>query len=193
MNYQMQKLFKYILIFSICLFFNFTLGQKAAYSYETCIITFPYGTWETILYKKTNKESLVQFILNTQNKYNYNETVIFHGYKNKSLDANNLLMFLFNKAKKYNQDIKYVSLKNSKDNSMIYWCGKNKYTEKQQCEIVRTAKSYEGLVSMHYITYDYNRFNQVYEYWLETINNVKIYYSYFRWDRMMNKATTFEL
>lgn len=193
MNYQMQKLFKYILIFSICLFFNITLGQKAAYSYETCIITFPYGTWETILYKKTNKESLVQFILNTQNKYNYNETVIFHGYKNKSLDANNLLMFLFNKAKKYNQDIKYVSLKNSKDNSMIYWCGKNKYTEKQQCEIVRTAKSYEGLVSMHYITYDYNRFNQVYEYWLETINNVKIYYSYFRWDRMMNKATTFEL
>ena len=79
----MQKLFKYILIFSICLFFNITLGQKAAYSYETCIITFPYGTWETILYKKTNKESLVQFILNTQNKYNYNETVIFHGYKIK--------------------------------------------------------------------------------------------------------------
>ncbi len=189
----MQKLFKYIFVFIICLFFSITFGQKAAYSYETCIITFPYGTWETILYKKTNKESLVQFILNTQNKYNYNETVIFHGYKNKSLDANNLLMFLFNKAKKYNQDIKYVSLKNSKDNSMIYWCGKNKYTQKQQCEIVRTAKSYEGLVSMHFITYDYRRFNQVYEYWLETINNVKIYYSYFRWDRMMNKATTFEL
>ena len=118
----MQKLFKYIFVFIICLFFSITFGQKAAYSYETCIITFPYGTWETILYKKTNKESLVQFILNTQNKYNYNETVIFHGYKNKSLDANNLLMFLFNKAKKYNQDIKYVSLKNSKDNSMIYWC-----------------------------------------------------------------------
>ena len=192
MKYQIQKLYKYVFIFLFILLYLVLTGKTAS-SYETCIITFPYGTWKSILYKKTNKESLVQFILDKESKNNYTETVIFHGYKNKSLDANNLLIFLFNRVKKYNDNIKYVTLKVANDDSMMYWCGKNIITNIEQCEIVRTSKSYEGIISMHYIVYNYNRFNNVYKYWIDTIKNVKIYYSYFRWDRMMNKATTFEL
>jgi len=94
-------------------------------------------------------------------------------------------------AKNHSQMYRYT--KYTEMDSIATRCvQKNAYIP-TQCEIYRVSKSFEGLISMHYINKNVNEYKNSYDMWYGIIRDICIYYSYYREDRFLDKATTFEM
>lgn len=192
MKNQILKFYKIFILF-ILIIFGF---QKPCFSYETVIIDFPEKEgWHLVFSKKTNKETIVQFLPKGEDKNNWTRTVVFHSYAEayeKSISASKyhqkLLMNVFRK----NKTIKIKHLKNSENDAISLWCVEKNENMPAQCEILRTTEGYETVVSMHYINKNVKKISDIEKNWIKIIKKVRTYYSYYRMDRLLNRETIFE-
>lgn len=195
--YGLINNYKFLLLLFLLLFNIFISVNLNAIAYETVVIDFPYSTWKTILYKKTSGGSIVQFIKKSESKNNYSESVIFHSYRNTSVNSRFLIQSLLQKSFRQSniENIKPRYLKLDPDDSIALWCSDSKgISSIKQCEIIRSTKALtKGVITMRYISKNPSHFKSVQNTWINTLVNTKLYYSYYRWERVMNKAVTFEL
>lgn len=182
---KLYKIVFCILICVICL-------QNSAFSYETVLIDFPNGGWHKVFYENRNGEAIVQFVPSGQTKSKYLETVIFHSYKKDlfgDVTPQSILNYYLTQTSMRHHDISMSYVENNDDNEMVIWCSPSA----SQCEIIRTAQGYEGVITMHYINTNPQYFQNVYPNWINIMKKIKIYYSYYRWNVIMNKANSVEL
>lgn len=189
---QMKKILGKLYNHFFCILICFICLQNLAYSYETVLIDFPNGGWHKVFYENRDQEAIVQFVPSGQTKASYLESVIFHSYK-KTLYGNvtpeSIFQYHIRQAMKKDRSIKMSYTKVGEDDTMAIWCSK----AASQCEIVRTAQGYEGIIVMHYINNNPQYFQSICPNWVNIMKQVKIYYSYYRWNSTMNKANSVEL
>ena len=196
--YGLINNYKFLLLLFILLFNIFVSGNLKVNAYETVVMEFPYSTWKPILYKKNSSSgSIVQFIKKAESKDNYSESVIFHSYRNTSANSRFLIQSLLKKSFRQSkiENIKPRYLKLDPDDSIALWCSDSSDINSiKQCEIIRSTKALtKGVITIRYISKNPSHFKRVQNIWLDAIVNTKLYYSYYRWERVMNKAVTFEL
>ncbi|MDD3435780.1 MAG: hypothetical protein PHC64_01360 [Candidatus Gastranaerophilales bacterium] len=169
---------------------------QAALAYETVIVKFPPNQgWHADFYQHEGVEAILQYVPVGENAQNWNRTVIFHAYKNVNWTSSTarfmdkMTMQMENK----NSSGLYKYLKYTENDSIAVRCvTKNAYIP-TQCEIYRVSKSFEGLISMHYINKNVQDYKATFDMWYQIMKDVLIYQSYYREDRIMDKATSFEL
>ena len=97
-------------------------------------------------------------------------------------------------AASQNQTMRSTIIKDRPEDSVAIWCAEKNKIMPAQCEILRVTSAYEGIVSIHYINKNPKYFLQYQQKdWLNIVRNVRIYYSYFRWDRVTGKETSVQL
>lgn len=182
---------KKALLLIISLFF-----AQAAFAYQTVLIEFPSNQgWHSDYYQQQGSESILQYVPVGQTSKDWTKTVIFHSYKHPSWTSSaakfmdRMTMGMENK----NASALYKYTKYTEDDSISTRCvQKNAYIPRQ-CEIFRVSKSFDGLISMHYINKDVQDYKSSYDLWYQIMKDIIIYQSYYREDRVLDKATTFEL
>lgn len=179
----------------LLLFISLFLAQ-ASFAYETVIIDFPpYQGWHAVYYSEQDGEALLQYVPNNETAEDWTRTLVFHSYKHlgwtssaaKFMDRTTMQM----ESKNSSQLYKY--LKYREMDSIAVRCIEKNSLMPTQCEIYRVSKSFEGLVSMHYINKNVQDYKNTYNLWYQIVKNIRIYRSYYRTDRILDKATTFEL
>ena len=184
---------KYFIIF-VFLFNVFAAGANA---YETALITYPdYNkNWKQIYRAKQYDEVFSQWIPSYEDEKKWTESVVFHSYKwAKGNSSYRFLSNLLANVMNRNPSMRSRILKDRAEDSVAIWCAEKNQNMEAQCEILRVTSSYEGLVAIHYINKNPKAFNEYQmENWLPIIRNVRIYYSYFRWDRVNGKETSIQL
>ena len=191
---QLYKFF--ILTFFALQIVNFSPAQ----AYETAILHYPDRDWKAVSYERKDEEQeiIAKFVPIYDEPENWNEMLIFHSYK-WAKQANEGADSFIETIVGYERDkfgkIETKKLKSETDDAIMQWCAyKSTKTDPAQCALVRVVKGHETVVAINYITRNINSF----EYskkalWLPVLANATIYYSYWRWNRMMNKALCVEL
>ena len=171
-----------------------------AFSYETAILHYPDRDWKAVSYERKDEEQeiIAKFVPTYDDPENWNEMLIFHSYK-WAKQANEGADSFIETIVGYERDkfgkIETKKLKSETDDAIMQWCAyKSTKTDPAQCALVRVVKGHETVVAINYVTRNINSF----EYskkalWLPVLANATIYYSYCRWNRMMNKALCVEL
>lgn len=188
----MKKIFGKLYKNLFCILICFICLQNLAFSYETVLIDFPNGGWHKVFYENRTQEAIVQFVPSGQTKSTYFETVIFHSYK-KSLYGNmtpeSILKYSLSQTAMKNRDMDLSYIKDDDNDAMAIWCS----ASASQCEIIKAAQGYEGVITMHYINNNPQYFQTICSNWVNIMKKVKIYYSYYRWNVIMNKTNSVEL
>lgn len=187
----MKKVLLLIISLLQCLFFS-----QAVFAYETVLVDFPENQgWHAVCYQTQGNETILQYVPVGQYEQNWTKSVVFHSYKNLSW-TNNSAQFIDRMTSQMelkNATQRYRYTKYSDMDSIAVRCvQKNEYIP-TQCEIYRVSKSHEGLISMHYINKNPQDYKNSYNYWYDIMRNIRIYYSYYMDDRVLDKATSFEL
>ncbi len=182
-------------IFTIILMTLMLSGS--AFAYQTALITYPdYNkNWKQVYFGKQNSETISQWIPSYEYSNNWSESVVFHSYN--WAKGNNCYKFMSNllaNVGSQNNTMQSWIIKDKPEDSVAIWCAKKTKTMAAQCEILRVTSAYEGLVSIHYINKNPDAFLKYQqEPWLKIVRDVRIYYSYFRWDRVTGKETSVQL
>jgi len=182
---------KKVLLLIISLFF-----AQSAFAYETVLVDFPSNQgWHEVYYATRNDEAILQYAPVGQTAKNWTKTVVFHSYKNLSWtdSAAEFMNRRTTEMESQNFSQLYKYRKYTEADSIATRCVTKNAVVPTQCEIYRASKSFEGLISMHYINKNVEDYKSTYNAWYDIIQNVRIYYSYYREDRIMDKATSFEL
>ena len=169
-----------------------------AIAYETVIIDFPQNKkWEAAYYATQGHEAILQYTPVGQNANQWTETLIFHSYKDLGatktdsaaifMDRTTMQLEARNTSQMYNY-LKYTEMDSMATRCIV----KNEYIP-TQCEFYRVSKSFEGLISMHYINKNTQDFKNNYNLWYNIVKNIKIYRSYYREDRIMDKSSSYEI
>ena len=179
----------------ISLIFSFAFAQTVL-AYQTVIVNFPQGQgWHPVYYEEQGDETILQYVPVGQEYQNWTKSIIFHSYRNPDL-YDNAVKFMRQTTMQMelkNSSQLYRSIKSSDSDSIATRCIKKNANIPSQCEIYRVSTSYEGLISMHYVNKDIQDFKTTYDFWLQIVREIRIYYSYYRDDRILDKATIFEL
>lgn len=182
---------KKVLLLIISLFLN-----QAAFAYETVLVDFPENQgWHPVCYEQQGDETILQYVPVGQTNENWTRSVVFHAYNDPSMSgsAARFLDTITSQLESKNSTQSYRYTKYTDADSIATRCiQKNAYIP-AQCEILRASKSFEGLISMHYINRNIADFKNSFDLWYQIIKDVRIYYSYYREDRILDKATVFEL
>ena len=184
-----------LLITSLILFCSTTLMVNA---YETVLVDFPpKEVWKAVLHQQQNSEAILQYVPKGQSSQNWTRTLIFHSYKKNGLfnfsDAKQLINTLTAQLEYQNNSAEYRYVKYDGADSIAVRCVNGNSYVPTQCEILRTTMSYEGIMSMHYINKDTKSFKSEYPKWLYIVRHIKIYRSYFRDNRVMDKELNYEI
>ena len=166
------------------------------FAYETVLINFPPGAgWEAVYYATQGTESILQYVPRGQSETNWTKTLVFHSYKtiDNGGSAAGLMDRTTMQMENQNSSQLYKYIKYGEMDSIATRCVQKNSIIPTQCEIYRTSKSFEGLISMHYINKNTQEFKNTYNMWYNIVKNIRIYRSYYRTDRIMDKATSFEL
>lgn len=179
----------------LLLIINLLLAQ-AVYAYQTVLVDFPQNQgWHSVVYQALGGEIILQYVPVGQNGQQWTKTVVFHSYKNLSWtdSAARLMDKLTQQMELKNPSQQYKYTKYTDADSIAVRCvQKNAYIP-TQCEILRTSQSFDGLITMHYINKDVSDFKSTYDMWYGIMQNIRIYYSYYMDDRILDKATSFEM
>lgn len=183
-------------IFIICVFLlNF--AATAAYCYETALIVYPENNknWKNIYFAKKDDETITRWIPSYSYKNDWVESTVFHSYRwAKGNSCYKFMLNLLAGVESRNKTMKTKIIKDSSVDSVAIWCVDKTPAMNAQCEILRVTSSYEGLISIHYINKNPKYFLQYQQDdWLSRVRNIRIYYSYFRWDRVTGKETSIQL
>lgn len=161
-------------------------------AYQTVLFDFPSDNWYKAYYGQRANETIVEYLPNGQTRNKYTETVVFHSYKwayNRNMTPQSMMAdYLSQSALRY-RDLELSSTKNDGDEPTSIWCS----AMAGQCEIVRMAKGFEGIIAMHYVNKNPQYFQKVFPTWANVLKNTRVYYSYYRWDTIMNKASSVQL
>lgn len=171
------------------------LTALPAKAYQTVAMDFP-GNWHKVKYIQNDNDAIVQFVRNGYNLQNFNETVVFHTFKwsqNRNMTAQGLMNYLIRDVQQRNNTMKVQYLKVQPEETLVSWCVSANKLMPAHCELLRTTQSFEGALSMHYINKNQQNFYAVRKDWIERMSKARVYQSYFRLDRILNKAMTFEL
>lgn len=186
---------KKVLLLFVSLIFA-QLICPSAIAYETVIVDFPYKQgWHEAYYGVQGNEAILQYTPAGQTAQSWTRSVIFHSYKglNEKTDAAKFMDNTTSQMEVQNSSQRYTYMKYTDVDSIATRCiTKNAYTP-TQCEIYRVSTSHEGLITMHYINKNVQDFKNTYSYWYQIMKDIRIYYSYYRTDRVLDKATIFEL
>ena len=182
----------------LLLIISILLISTATYAYETVLINFPpRDKWIAVLHETQGGESILQYVPQGQSSQNWTRTLIFHSYKKNGgfnyNDATDLINTTTAQMEYQNGSSRYKFIKYNGSDSIATRCVKGNSRVPTQCEILRTSTSYEGLISMHYINKNVSDFKSAYDLWYQIIQDIRIYYSYYMDDRILDKATSFEL
>ena len=184
-----------ISILLVCLLINFF--AQTACAYQTALITYPENNknWKQIYFGKQYDEVLSQWIPSYSYPKDWTESVVFHSYNwAKGNSCYKFLLNLLSNVAAQNNTMTRQIIKDDYVDSVAIWCVNKNKVMPAQCEIVRVTAGYEGLVSIHYINKNPQYFlNYQKDTWLSIIRNIRIYYSYFRWDRVTGKETSVQL
>lgn len=169
---------------------------QAVNAYETVLVDFPMSEgWHKVCYETIYGEAILQYVPRGQTAKNWTRTVIFHSYKNLSwtnssaalMDQTTAQMEARNSSGLYKytkyDDVDSIAVRIVKGNQYI----------PTQGEIYRVSNSHEALITMHYINKNIQDYKDTYDEWYDIIKNVRIYYNYYRTDRILDKAMYFEL
>lgn len=179
----------------ICLII--TVSTQTANAYQTALITYPENNknWKQIYFGKQLDETISQWIPSYSYQKDWAESVVFHSYNwAKGNSCYKFMMNLLANVGSQNKTMKSQVIKDSSVDSIAIWCVDKNASMPAQCEILRVTSGYEGLISIHYINKNPQYFmNYQKDTWLKIIRDVRIYYSYFRWDRVTGKETSVQL
>lgn len=167
-----------------------------AFAYQTVLVELPPNQgWHADYYDAQTNEAILQYVPAGQSYENWTKTVIFHSYKNLNYtgSAAALVDRLTQQMEAKNSTQRYKYITYSAADSIATRCIQKNTQIGTQCEILRATQSFEGLITMHYINRDVQDYKSSYAMWYDIIRNVKIYYSYYMDDSILNKATSFQL
>lgn len=181
-----------LLIFSfVCLF-----AAPAVWAYQTVLVDFPDNQgWHADYYDTQAGETILQYVPAGQTSTNWTRTLIFHSYKNLTWtdSAAKFMDRIIQQMELKNPSRQYRYLKYTDTDSIATRCVKKNANTPSQCEIFRATKSFESMISMHYINKNNKDFTNTYPTWYGIIRDVRVYYNYYREDRILDKATSFEI
>ena len=189
MKNQVLKLFK------IAFFLIVFMMAKPVFAYQTVAMDF-IGLWYKIKYINNERDAIVQYVRQGYDKDNWTESVVFHTFKwtkEKETTARDLMQYLLSDVRRKNGSLKVEYIKNYPEDMIATWCVEKNDLMDAHCEILRTTQSFEGALSMHYLNKNPQHFLGVKNEWLERMSKARVYQSYFRLDRILNKSMTFEL
>lgn len=181
---------------ALLLIISLFLLATTAYAYETVLVDFPPNEpWEAVYHERQGSEHILQYVPRGQSAESWTRTMIFHSYKiaNGGGSASSLMNRTTGQMESMNNSSLYTYLKYTAVDSIATRCVKGNSYVSTQCEIYRTSKSYEGIMSMHYINKNKADFDKNFNKWYKIVKDIRIYRSYFRDNRVLDKATTFEL
>ncbi len=167
---------------------------QSVFAYETVLIDFPENQgWHAVYYQKQRGETILQYVPAGETEESWEKTLIFHSYKNSKTSASRFMdrTTMQMEAKNFSQLYQYK--KYSDMDSIAVRCIKKNALIPSQGEIYRVSKSFEGLVSMHYINKNIQDYKNTYDLWYQIVKNIRIYRNYYRTDRILDKAMSFEL
>lgn len=180
-------------------FFVLNLSALASFCYETVILHYPDVNWRIISYERNAEEETItaKFIPNYDEDNNWSEMLIFHSSKaaKKANDtADSFIQNPISVSQKKFGKFTPKTIKSDPTDTVMSWCStKGTKTEPPQCEIIRSTKGSESLITIQFITRNTANFSEREKIWLPIVQNAVVYYSYYRWDRIMNKAISVEL
>jgi hypothetical protein len=185
---------KVLLLFASLI--SLILSVQCAFAYESVIVDFPdYQGWHEVYYDVQGDEAILQYVPAGQTYQSWTKTVVFHSYKGANMDSasSSFLDTMTAQMERQNPTSGYTYNKYTEADSIATRCTQKTNYAQAQCEIFRVSNSYEALISMHYINKNTQDFKSTYDYWYKIIQGIRIYYSYYRTDRVLDKATIFEL
>ena len=171
------------------------IAQKS-FAYETVIVDFPENQgWHAVYYDVQGDEAILQYVPAGQTYQSWTNSVVFHSYKgaNQGNTSSALLDTTTAQMERQNPTAGYNYNKYTDVDALATRCTQKTAYIPAQCEIYRVTTSHEALISMHYINKNVQEFKNNYDYWYKIIQGIRIYYSYYRTDRILGKATIFEL
>ena len=179
-----------------CFVLNFF--ASAAYSYQIALIEYPenHKNWVQVYFGKQYGEVISQWIPAYYDKSDWRESIVFHSYSwAKGNSCSKFLTNLLLGVQSRNDTMKYQVIKNDPVDSIAIWCVEKNKNMPAQCEIVRVTAGHEGLLSIHYINKNPKQYFLDYQkdIWLDVVRNVRIFYSHYRWNKTMGKATSVQL
>jgi len=193
---QPGNMFKKSIFTLLILFFALSFAPIAN-AYQTALITYPeYNkNWKQVYFGKQDNEVISQWIPSYESNTNWTESMVFHAYNwAKGQNCYKFMSNLLAQAESRNPTFQSQIIKDKPEDSVAIWCTQKTKYSPAQCEILRVTSAYEGIVSMHYINKNTEVFKRYQvEPWLKIIRDVRIYYSYFRWDRVTGKETSVQL
>ena len=170
-----------------------TLCALPVLAYETTIIKFPEReNWVKAYYKKTPLEAILQYVPKGQRSNDWTESVVVHSYKNK-LPINVMIGNESARLLKVNPTGKFKTLRITPTDAIIGRCTEDYKTVKGQCEFFRATIGYESNVTIHYMNKNKDEFMDDYNKWFNIIKRAKLYNSYYRDERILDKSEYFEL
>jgi len=169
---------------------------QATFAYETVLVDFPMSEgWHSVYYQTIYGEAILQYVPRDETAKNWTRAVVFHSYKNLSwtnssaalMDQTTGQMEARNssglyKYTKYNE-VDSIAVRIVKGNKLI----------PTQGEIYRVSNSHEGLITMHYINKNVQNYKDTYDQWYDIVKNIRIYWNYYREDRILDKSMYFEI
>lgn len=180
---------KRVLLFSAIL-----LSTLSVIAYETIIIKFPdKELWVKGYYKKVGTEAILQYVPRGQSSNNWTRTIVVHSYNGSTYPINVFLTNTKARMLKINPTSNYKTLFQRADDAIVGRCTENYGKIQAQCEFLRVTRGYEGIVTIHYMNKNKSNFMDEYSKWYDIIKKAKLYNSYYRDERMLDKAEYFEL
>lgn len=171
-----------------------------AIAYETAILHYPDRDWKAVSYERNDEEQeiIAKFVPIYDDPNNWNEMLIFHSYKwakQANEGADSFIETIVGYEREKFGSIETKKLKTESDDAIMQWCAyKSTKTDPAQCALVRVVKGHETVIAINYITKNINSFEyNKKKLWLAVLSNATIYYSYWRWNPVMNKALCVEL
>lgn len=169
-------------------------AAQVVLAYQTVLIDFPENQgWHMVVYEKQGSEAILQYVPVGQDENNWTRTLIFHSYPNAMYTATGFINKTTTQMEALNSTQPYTFTKFTAMDSIAVRCTEKSTYGPKQCEIFRVSKSFEGLISMHYINKNTQDFKNNYDFWYNIVKKIRIYESYYRDNLIMDKATSFEL
>jgi len=174
------------ILLSVSFVFLMTL---AVFAYETVIVKYPEEeNWVKVYYKKVGNEAIAQYVPVTQSRENWTRTVVIHAYKDSAYTIRTFMGNSLARMERANRTSNYRMIRQTENDAIAVRCTDTFQNVSAQCEIFRGTTGHGGIVSIHYINKDKKDFMNNYKQWYEIIKGAKLYNSYYRDERTLDKS-----
>ena len=175
------------------LLFSLLFVILPVFAYETIIIKFPERqNWVKAYYKKSGSEAILQYVPNGQTSNDWRQSIVVHSYQNK-LPVNIMISTNAARLMKVNPTAQFKTLRMTPNDAIIGRCTENYKNIEAQCEFFRATVGYETNVTIHYMNKNKDDFMNNYHQWYNIVKRAKLYNSYYRDERTLDKSEYFEL